>query len=88
MDRKPDIVPSLGAQLGHPSRRRDTAEACRGKAKENLILAVSMPSGRQRALFERSAAAWAMRAEQLQRQETRLAAALPTPDHEVEHVRL
>ena len=58
-----------GAQLGHPSQRRDTPAACRDKAKDNLFLALNMPSGRQRLLLERSAAAWATRAARLQRED-------------------
>jgi hypothetical protein len=88
MNRKSHKVSPSGAQLGHPSRRRDTAEACRDKAKDNLFLALRMPSGRQRLLLERSAAAWATRAAQLQREDTRVAVELPTPDQEAEHVRL
>ena len=56
-------VAPTGALLGHPSRRRDTADACRDR----------MASGTKRDLLERSAAAWSMRAEQLERQEARLA---------------
>jgi len=77
-----------GAQLGHPSQRRDTPAACRDKAKDNLFFALNMPSGRQRLLLERSAAAWATRAARLQREDARVAAELPTPDQDAEHVRL
>jgi hypothetical protein len=66
-------LPPLGDSLGYPSRRRDTAEACRGKAKDNLLLMANMPSGRHRELLERSAAAWSVRAEQLQREDERAA---------------
>ena len=68
------IKPPIGPELGHPICRRDTATACRDKAKDNLMQAVHMPLGKYRSLLECSAAAWSMRAEQLQRQEDRVAA--------------
>ena len=81
-------TPLLGASLGHPSRRRDTAEACREKVKDNLLLAVTVASGRQRELLERSAAAWSMRADQLQRQENRATLETPQFDSEARHLDL
>jgi hypothetical protein len=67
-------------QLAHVNHRRDTAERCRDKAKDNLLLAVQMPGGDERTLLERSAAAWSIRAGQLERQETRLAPQLTAPE--------
>lgn len=87
MNHFPEKLIPLSPHAGHASRQRNTAEACREKAVANLAVAVGMPSGEKRALLERSAAAWSMLAEQLQRQESRLAAQLPTRDSEVDHVR-
>jgi len=44
--------------------------------------------GIERALLERGAAAWSMRAEQLSRAETRLVAKLPEPGSNVDDLRL
>ena len=71
-----NIKPPIGPELGHPIRKRDTSTACHDKAKENLMQAVHMPLGKHRSLLECSAAAWSMRAEQLQRQEDRVAGKL------------
>ena len=81
-------LPPLGDSLGYPSWRRDTAEACRGKAKDNLLLMAKMPSGRHRELLKRSAAAWSVRAEQLQREDERAALEASNSDPETEYVRL
>ena len=74
-----NIKPPIGPELGHPIRKRDTSTACHDKAKENLMQALHMPLGKHRSLLECSAAAWSMRAGQLQRQEDRVAAELSSP---------
>jgi hypothetical protein len=82
------IKPPLGSELGYPSRKRDTSAACRDKAAENLMQAVRMAPGHHRSLLERSAAAWSMRAAQLQRDENRAALELPVvTEAGTEHVR-
>jgi hypothetical protein len=49
----------------------DSAESCRAKANALLQAAIDKPLGEERALLERSAAAWSMRADQLYRSEAR-----------------
>lgn len=88
MDQKSHLTVPLSEPLAQGSAKRDSAKACRDKAVENLALAVSMPTGAERALLERTAAAWSMRAVQLERPEARLAAELPESGSEVDHVRL
>lgn len=88
MDQKSDLTVPLSEPLGQGSAKRDSAKACRDKAVENLALAVSMRTGGERTLLERAAAAWSMRAVQLERREARLAAELAEPRSEVDHVRL
>src|SRR5678816_284398 len=76
---------------GHPaceSPRTDTAEYCRAKAHDLVHTAIQKALGEERALLERSAAAWSMRAEQLHRSEARLAAEQPQSGSGLEHVRL
>lgn len=41
-----------------PSGPSATARACRGEAADNLLFAQGLPLGRERTLFERTAAAW------------------------------
>src|SRR4051794_5292355 len=59
--------------FGQTRFKPDTAAGCREKATANLAQAVSLHTGHERTLLERSAAAWSMRAEQLQRQESKFA---------------
>ena len=65
MKQLPPKLAALPVVLGFISHKRDTAEACREKATSNLALAINMPNGNERLVLERSAAAWSMRAEQL-----------------------
>ena len=66
------------------------SNSCRDEARTSLLRAVEMPIGRDRSLLECRAAAWSMRADQLQRQEERSAAYLSysLAEREAEHVRL
>ena len=66
----------------------DTAEYCRAKAHDLVQAAINRPPGDERLLLERSAAAWSMRAEQLNRRETRLTPPPAGPGPEVDDVRL
>jgi hypothetical protein len=86
MRRLPDTKQLLGTGPGR--RKRDTAEECHHKAKENLLAAGQMSAGNERTLLERSAAAWSLRAEKLEQDRTRFLARLLRPDPEAEHVRL
>lgn len=65
------------AELPAPKQlgRRDpnSSAFCTAKALALLQSAVRMPSGIERTAFERGAAGWSMRAEQLHRNETRFA---------------
>jgi hypothetical protein len=65
----------------------ETAEYCRAKAHDLVQAALDRATGNERSLMERNAAAWAMRADQLQRSERRLAAPAG-PGSEADHVRL
>lgn len=65
----------------------ETAEYCRAKAHDLVQAALDRATGNERSLMERNAAAWAMRADQLQRSERRLAAPAG-PESEADHVRL
>jgi hypothetical protein len=67
--------------------RGETAEYCRAKAHDLVQAALDRATGNERSLMERNAAAWAMRADQLQRSERRLAAPA-VPGSEADHVRL
>ena len=80
--------PRKAAGPGRSSHENDDAAHCRAKAQALVQTAIDTPMGIERSLIERSAAAWSMRAEQLQRSEMRLAASLPEPGSEVDHVRL
>lgn len=62
--------------------RRDgnDPEYCRTKAHDLVRAALGTAMGNERALLERSAAAWSMRADQLQRGKARLA--IPADAHE------
>ena len=53
------------------SLKGDSSGNCRAKAHEFFQAAMKKPPGEERALLERSAAAWSMRADQLRRGETR-----------------
>ena len=64
----------------------ETAEYCRAKAHDLVQAAIDKSIENERSLLERSAAAWAMRADQLQRSEARLTAPAP-PGSEADHVR-
>jgi hypothetical protein len=61
----------LGSELGYPTRKRDTAAACRDKARDNLMQARHLRLGKHRTLLQQSAAAWSVRADQRERQEVR-----------------
>ena len=71
------------AQLSAPKQlgRHDpnSSAFCTAKALALLQTAVRMPSGIERTAFERGAAGWSMRAEQLHRNETRFAQDQLTP---------
>lgn len=70
---------NLREMTGYPEpggHSRKSAESCRDKAQALIQSAIGKPAGNERSLLERSAAAWSMRAEQLQRSETRKAAGL------------
>lgn len=84
--RPESIQAPRGTRRGN--RNRQTSVDCHEKARLNLMQAVYMPPGNQRSLLECSAAAWSMRAEQLQRQEARLAARVSSAEAEAEDVRL
>ena len=88
MRRLPETKLPLGTGPGNGRRKRDTAEECHHRAKENLLAAARMSAGNERTLLERSAAAWRMLAEKLKQDRTRLVATHPRPDSEAEHVRL
>jgi hypothetical protein len=47
-------------------RRRDTSEACRERAAEDLLKSVTMLTANERLILERSAASWGMRAQLLE----------------------
>ena len=86
---RPKSIPTPG-ETRRGNRNRQTSVDCHEKARLNLVQAVDMPPGNQRSLLECSAAAWSMRAEQLQRQEARLAARVSRADGDAEagHVQL
>jgi len=46
--------------------RRDTSEACRERASEDLLRSVTMLTANERLILERSAASWGVRAEMLE----------------------
>ena len=49
--------------------RKDTSEACRERASEDLLKSVTMLTANERLILERSAANWGVRAEMLERVE-------------------
>src|SRR5947199_9499826 len=46
--------------------RRDTSEACRERAAEDLLKSVAMLTANERLILERSAASWGVRAQLLE----------------------
>jgi len=88
MKKNPRKTTESARQPEHAVHKNNTAEYCRAKAQALVQTAIETPMGIERSLLERSAAAWSMRAEQLHRGELRLAAELPEPGFEVDHVRL
>lgn len=88
MNRKPHKVQEPSAETKQVAVARESAENCRAKAHDLVRTAIDKPFGEVRSLLERSAAAWSMRADLLQRQEIRLTAELPNPEGEANHVRL
>jgi hypothetical protein len=46
--------------------RRDTSEACRERAAEDLLKSVTMLTANERLILERSAASWGVRAQLLE----------------------
>jgi hypothetical protein len=88
MNQNPNKLPKPSAQRARISREGDDADYCRAKAHDLIEAAIDKPIGNERALLERSAAGWAMRAEQLHRSDARLFAELPEHGSEVGHVRL
>jgi hypothetical protein len=82
MNRKPHKVQEPSAATKQVAVARESAENCRAKAHDLVRTAIEKPFGEERSLLERSAAAWSMRADLLQRQEIRLTAELPTPEGE------
>lgn len=73
-DEKAAELPSSAQDAANNS---SSSAYCAAKALALLQAAVRMPSGVERTTFERSAAAWSMRAEQLSRSEAKAAQALP-----------
>jgi len=86
MAQKPDTSGPASALPDPDSARRKSATACREKAVENLALAVGMQAGEERSILERTAAAWSMRAVQLERHEARLAEHLRQQGSDADHV--
>ena len=84
------IKPRVPSELRILSHESVNSNSCRDEARTSLLRAVEMPIGRDRSLLECRAAAWSMRADQLQRQEERSAAYLSysLAEREAEHVRL
>jgi hypothetical protein len=46
--------------------RKDTSEACRERASEDLLKSVTMMTANERLILERSSASWSVRAELLE----------------------
>jgi hypothetical protein len=46
--------------------RRDTSEACRERASEDLLKSVTMMTANERLILDRSSASWSVRAELLE----------------------
>jgi hypothetical protein len=72
--------------------RKDTSEACRERASEDLLKSVTMFTANERLILERSAASWGVRAEMLEGIERsaaqrRASVSRPTRKDE-DHVRL
>jgi len=86
MAQKPDTSGPASASPDPGPLRRKSATACREKAVENLALAVGMQAGEERSILERTAAAWSMRAVQLERHEARLAEHLRQQGSDADHV--
>ena len=80
-------TPCSSAEPAQTVSGGETAEYCRAKAHDLVQAALDRATGNERSLLERNAAAWAMRADQLQRSERRLAAPA-VPGSEADHVRL
>lgn len=66
---------TLKSSLGPLTKdRRDTAEGCHDRARDDLLRSVTMVSVNARKMLENSAASWAIRAELLKRFESSISA--------------